>query len=546
MISRYVALFCLCIAFCSAAGTTSNPAPDLAKNPAPEVTPLNPALPTIFIAGDSTAARGKGETQQGWGVPFADYFDPTKVNVANRARGGRSNRTFITGGEWAGIVSDLKAGDLVLIQFGHNDGGAINDEPPPPLRARGSLPGLGEETKEIDNVVTKQHEVVHTFGWYIRKMISEVQAKGATPVLLGLTVRNRWQDGRIERGPGRYNGWMHQLALDHNLAFADVSNAVADQLEALGQARTADLYPQDHTHFSAQGADVHARAVVAALKGMRPRDAKGATKPQGDPSGPIPGFHDRLSTKGREVETDSSAWLRLPVPADPALPTLFLAGDSTVRNGGGDGSNGEWGWGEFLAPHLNLERINLVNRAVGGTGVETFRAIGYWRRLISMVKPGDIVLMQWGHNDNPPRGPARGIGDQVEDLPDPKTKQPRPMHSWGWYLRQNIAEVRARGATPIVCSLVPRKKWADGKVARSNDSFALWARQVAEQEGVAFIDLNERVAQRYDALRAEAVNALFADEHTHTNAAGARLNAEVVAEELRKLPGNPLGTYLRP
>jgi hypothetical protein len=150
-------------------------------------------MPTLFIAGDSTAAKGKGESQQGWAEPFADYFDKAKINIANRARGGRSSRTFITEGLWEQIVTDLKAGDIVLIQFGHNDGGALNDEPPPPLRARGSIPGLGEETKEIDNVITKKHEVVHTFGWYLRKMIAETKAKGATPIVLSLTIRNVWK-----------------------------------------------------------------------------------------------------------------------------------------------------------------------------------------------------------------------------------------------------------------------------------------------------------------------------------------------------------------
>jgi hypothetical protein len=64
----------------------------------------------------------------------------------------------VTEGLWDGIVSELRPGDVVLIQFGHNDGGAIND----PERARGSLPGLGGETQEIDNLQTSRHEVVHT------------------------------------------------------------------------------------------------------------------------------------------------------------------------------------------------------------------------------------------------------------------------------------------------------------------------------------------------------------------------------------------------
>src|SRR5882757_6360901 len=123
MNTRLLAPFaCALLALAVRAQTPTAPAtppsaPDLARNPAPVAKPLDPALPTIFIAGDSTAARGQGVRQQGWGVPFADYFDPAKVNVANRARGGRSSRTFIAEGSWDKIIADANAGDIVLIQF---------------------------------------------------------------------------------------------------------------------------------------------------------------------------------------------------------------------------------------------------------------------------------------------------------------------------------------------------------------------------------------------------------------------------------------------
>lgn len=242
---------------------TPTPAPDLAQNPAPTIKPLNPELPTIFIAGDSTAA-------QGWAAPFASYFDPAKVNVANRSRGGRSTRTFITGGEWDTIVADLKAGDIVLIQFGHNDGGTINDQPGPAARSRGSLPGLGEESQEIDNLLTKKHEVVHTFGWYMRKMIADVQAKGGKPIVLGLTVRNLWENGRIERGPGSYSGWSYEVAKAANVPFLDLTNVIADKWEALGQDKVKAFYPRDHTHFNPEAADIYAGTIVGLLKGLSP------------------------------------------------------------------------------------------------------------------------------------------------------------------------------------------------------------------------------------------------------------------------------------
>src|SRR5882724_6659568 len=216
MNTRYLApLACALLALAARAQTptapaTPPPAPDLARNPAPAVKPLDPALPTVFVAGDSTAARGQGERQQGWGVPFADYFDPTKVNVANRARGGRSSRTFIAEGSWDKIRADAKAGDVALLQFSHNDGSPVNEAESVPVsarRSRGSIPGLGEESQEIDNIVTKQHEVVHTYGWYLRKMIADTKAKGAQPIVVASTVRNNWKDGRIERGPGHYREW---------------------------------------------------------------------------------------------------------------------------------------------------------------------------------------------------------------------------------------------------------------------------------------------------------------------------------------------------
>ncbi len=82
-------------------------------------------------------------------------------------------------------------------------------------------------------------------------------------------------------------------------------------------------------------------------------------------------------------------------------------------------------------------------------------------------------------------------------------------------------------------------------MVRSADSYAGWARQVALEEGAAFIDLNELVAQRYDAMGPAKVDALFADEHTHTTRAGAELTAAIVADALQALPGNPLAPYLR-
>ncbi len=488
--------------------------------------------PTIWVVGDSTANNAK---RQGWGDPFADYFDLTKVNVVNRARGGRSARTFFSEGLWAAVANDLKTGDYVLIQFGHNDGSAI-DQPP----GRGDLPGTGEETKNITNTGGKP-ETVYTFGWYLRKFVDDTKAKGAIPILLSPTVRNIWTGATVERQMGRFAEWTKKIAEAEGVVFLDESNAIADQYEKMGPEKVKDLFPVDHTHTSAEGADLNASIVVATLKGAK---------------SPLAAF---LSAKGQAVQPYPTtldaeiARLHLPVPANPSLPTLFLIGDSTVRNGHGDGANGQWGWGEPLVDHFDTTKINVVNRAVGGLSSRTYLTGGHWERVLSMIKPGDFVMMQFGHNDGGPmddparaRGTLKGTGDETREVDNPITKQHEVVHTYGWYLKKFIEDARAKGATPILCTLIPRKIWKDGKIVRNKQDYAGWAEAVAAEEHVPVIDLNEMIAARYDELGPEKVDPLFGDPHTHTSRAGAELNADIVIAGLKKLPNDPLAKYEKP
>ena len=247
-----LATLALCL---SAAAQTPSPR-------APEQRAAEPKLPTLFVVGDSTA-NNSANGARGWGDPFAGFFDPAKINVVNRARAGRSSRTFLTEGLWERVLQDVKAGDFVLIQFGHNDGGPLDTG-----RARGSLPGLGEETREVTKPDGTK-EVVHTFGWYNRRFIGDVKAKGATPVLLTLTVRNIWKDGRVERGSGKFREWAEEIARAEGVAFVDVTRIIADRYEALGPEKVKTLFGPDHTHTSPEGAEFNASAVVAGLKGLK-------------------------------------------------------------------------------------------------------------------------------------------------------------------------------------------------------------------------------------------------------------------------------------
>ncbi len=222
--------------------------------------PLNPALPTVFIVGDSTARNG---ADLGWGDHFAPLFDTTKINVANRAVAGRSSRTYLNEGRWTAVLAQLKAGDYVLLQMGHNDGGDLAGAKP-----RGSLKGIGDETKEVPQTtgpLAGTTETIHTYGWYMRKYIDETKAKGAFPVMLTPTVRNIWKDGQIEKDMGYYS-YVNQIAAQEKIPVADMASLEAARLQQLGQEQTALLFPIDHTHTSSQGAALNAADVAEAIR----------------------------------------------------------------------------------------------------------------------------------------------------------------------------------------------------------------------------------------------------------------------------------------
>lgn len=247
--------------------------------------------------------------------------------------------------------------------------------------------------------------------------------------------------------------------------------------------------------------------------------------------------------------TDPGARTRpaLPVPANPALPSLILVGDSTVRNGQGNGGGGQWGWGEPLVTFFDPAKINVVNRAIGGRSSKSYISEGQWDETLKYIRPGDVVLFQWGHNDGgKPDDPSRaraslpGTGNETVEIENPILKKHETVHTYGWYLTRYVEDTKAKGATPIICSLIPRKGWKDGKAVRNKDSYAGWAEEVAKKQHVGFIDLNEIIAARYDALGEAAVEPLFADPHTHTSMAGAEINANAVVTGLKRLKVDPV------
>lgn len=228
--------------------------------------PLNPKLPTVFVVGDSTARNGH---DLGWGDHLANYFDTTKVNIANRARAGRSSRSYMVEGLWDKTLAEIKPGDYVMLQWGHNDGGDLGGAKP-----RGSLRGLGEETQDVPQttgVMAGKVETVHTYGWYNRKYIADTEARGATPMMLSLTEQNIWRPDangvpQLAHGMAGYDAMEQEIAATAKIQYIDMGSVEWDRLSATGPEKTALLFPIDHTHTSPEGAELNAQSVVIALK----------------------------------------------------------------------------------------------------------------------------------------------------------------------------------------------------------------------------------------------------------------------------------------
>lgn len=236
----------------------------------------------------------------------------------------------------------------------------------------------------------------------------------------------------------------------------------------------------------------------------------------------------------------------------PQKPVLYIIGDSTVKNSDGSGTNGQWGWGSIVADYFDTTRISVRNHAIGGRSSRTFITEGRWQKVLDQLKPGDFVLMQFGHNDSGPlddtsraRGSIRGIGNDSSDIYNPIMKKREIVYTYGAYMHRYIDEAKAKGAVPIVCSPVPRNIFKNGKAERADGSYGTWAEQVAKSNGAFFVPLNTLIADQYDKLGADSVKNFFPGDHTHTGKNGATLNAQMLVSGIKLLDGCKLKTYLK-
>lgn len=231
---------------------------------------------------------------------------------------------------------------------------------------------------------------------------------------------------------------------------------------------------------------------------------------------------------------------------DRGLPTLWIAGDSTVRNAGM-----QRGWGQDIGRFVDERKIRVANRAIGGRSSRTFFTEGRWDRMLAEMKKGDIVLVQFGHNDGGPlgeggkfRGSIKGTGGETEQVRRPDGVV-ETVHSYGWYLRHYARTAKEKGATVVLCSPIPHKKFdSSGKFVPDWATLKTWVKSTADSEDVLYLDLCGIICAGYAGMAPSRIEGFFADKGTHTNRDGALYNAKCVIAGLKSLPGKPVDLFL--
>lgn len=224
----------------------------------------NRTLPILFIVGDSTV-HNPGHGEKGWGDVIGKNFDPAKIRVENHALGGRSSRTFITQGYWDKVLAAAKPSDFVIVQMGHNDGGPLDDT----NRARGSIRGIGDEEKEIYNPIMQKKEIVHTYGWYLRKYIADARAKGMTPIICSPVPhvpKKEVKAGDVEKWDYVRDAGL--VATNENTLFINLNQISISHYAGMTPAEIKAKYftTADNTHSSPAGAELNAASVIEGLQ----------------------------------------------------------------------------------------------------------------------------------------------------------------------------------------------------------------------------------------------------------------------------------------
>lgn len=541
--------------------------------------------PVLFLVGNSTmrtGTMGNGNNGQwGWGYFEHEYFDENKITVENHALGGTSPRTFYKSPElWARTLSGVRKGDYVFLELGHNDNGPIDE-----IRARSSYRPDGklsitDDSVIIYNKVRKCQDTVYTFGGYTRRFINEVRAKGAFPVLFTLTPRNAYEeDGKtIQRKLTDFTPAIFAIGKEMNVPVIDLNDISAKKLEQYGPWKTDYHFFLDKIHSSAYGARMNAASAAEGLDACTDQRLE-ELKSYLIKEKVHPNYEEKLlKWEPENYDRKGNVIAKTKTAEDKKQKVrIFLCGDSTGKNEDSN-PNGMWGWGSQAYTVFDESKCTFINCAKAGRSTRTYLNENRWEEVYRTLRPGDYVLIQFGHNDiggidkEKERGVIATAKDTCHVYKSQSSGKFEVVYSFGWYLKKMIQDCKEKGAVPVILSLTPRNEWHSGNgetngtlypvtekkgrqyIERRSDNYVVaWDKQIASETGVEFVDIHDISADVLDckcgkaktpAKAKEKANAYFNHDHTHTSLLGARNNALSLAKGLR-LNNSPLTQYLK-
>ena len=208
---------------------------------------------TIFICGDSTATSYKPEQAPitGWGQVLGEFIPG--VNIVNKAMGGRSTKSFLADGRLVAIEKEIQPGDLLLIQFTHNDG---------------------------SDLVWRHTDANTSFAANLELFVDTARIHGATPVLMTPIPRRCWREGELIDLHGAYPDAIRRVAMKRGTPLLEITLEGMQALRELGEEATRPLYmnvepglypaypdgSKDDTHTQRAGAELSARITAELLK----------------------------------------------------------------------------------------------------------------------------------------------------------------------------------------------------------------------------------------------------------------------------------------
>jgi len=222
------------------------------------------------------------------------------------------------------------------------------------------------------------------------------------------------------------------------------------------------------------------------------------------------------------------------IERDDSAVTVFLIGDSTVTDQQGDGTGS---WGQNLPRWFGMP-IVIANHAESGQTIKAFRFQHRWEKVMSLIKPGDYVFMQFGHNDSKKEGhdPMWPADDKAGDW---ALTHSEANTDYKWGLAINAVEVKRRGGIPVIISPITRLNKETGQVNSSSlGDYPQAAREAAELADCAFIDLFSLTLETINALGPSDSPAAYTDG-THTTSYGGYLYSLCVVEGIKKAGLDP-------